>query len=199
MSGSALCLPGSEDPEGLQSPEVREDFKCLRSGEEGGLGGQKAPRSEGQSPPSGIRGDPDLRDLDLKGYLRQLLQQPCSYPSAHAWKGAGLGAGCPPRTLFSPRSSLLPPGPPASSGIVLLRVSQLPAAVQGTSMPISSHILSPTAAGLALFPGPCPPDQLSDLLRLTPTLRAHSSPAIAAHRSWRVSLSIVWPDRTSPG
>lgn len=114
MSGSALCLPGSEDPGGLQSPEVREDFKCLRSGEEGGLGGQKAPRSEGQSPPSGIRGDPDLRDSDLKGYLRQLLQQPCSYHLHMPGRGQGWGLAVHqgPSSPPVPHCCLLAPQPP---------------------------------------------------------------------------------------
>lgn len=75
----------------------------------------------------------------------------------------------------SSHSSLLPPGPLASSGIVLLRVSQLPAAVQGTNMPASSHILSPTAASLALCPVPCPPDQLPNSLILASTLGTHTS------------------------
>lgn len=47
------------------------DFRCLLGGEEGALEARIYPgqKSEGQSPPSVIRGDPDLRD-----YWGQLLQ-----------------------------------------------------------------------------------------------------------------------------
>lgn len=90
-----------------------------------------------------------------------------------------MGAGCPAGAPS--RSSLVPLGPPASSGIDLLRVSQLPAAVQGTSPPISSHIPSPTAASLAVCPVPCPLDQLPASLVLASTPRAHSCSAISVH------------------
>lgn len=49
---------------GAAGPEVISDFKCFLSGEEGTLEARTHPdqRSEGQSSPSVIRGDPDLRD-----------------------------------------------------------------------------------------------------------------------------------------
>lgn len=66
--GKRCCirgLPGSEKgSEELRSQEVAEDFECLLSGEEGAseAGTHPDQRSEGQSPPSVVRGDSDLRD-----------------------------------------------------------------------------------------------------------------------------------------
>lgn len=73
-----------------------------------------------------------------------------------------MGAGHPTGTTAP--LSLLSSGPPAFFGIDLLRISRCPAAVQDTKRSISSHILSPTAASLAVCPMPCPLDQLPVLL-----------------------------------
>lgn len=157
----------------------------------GSVRGQNAPgqRSEGrQSPPSVIRGEPDLR---LLGAAPQGAQVRGLVVAHLNMLGKGQGWGLASHQGLSPitHSSQLPPRPPASSGIVLLRVSQLPTAVQGTSKPISSHLLPPTAASLALCPGLCPPDQLPDSLILASTLKAHSSSAISAHLSLRMSFT----------
>lgn len=113
--------------------------------------------------------------------------------------GRGLRGGLALHQGPPPNSSLLPPGPPASCGTDLLRVSQLPAAVQGTSLPISSRILSPTAASLAVCPVPWPPDRLPDSLVPASTRAPPAAlPPLSTQARECLSLPTVQPAQTPP-
>lgn len=97
---------------------------------------------------------------------------PCCCPYEYAWEGAELRTGCPLRTLlhqpFLTAASWSP-------GLLWGCPSQgqpAPCCSAGHQHVISSHILFPTAATLALCPGPYPPDQLPDSLILDSTPKA---------------------------
>lgn len=113
---------------------------------------------------------------------------PCCCPYEYAWEGAELRTGCPLRTLlhqpFLTAASWSP-------GLLWGCPSQgqpAPCCSAGHQHVISSHILFPTAATLALCPGPYPPDQLPDSLILDSTPKAHSSSATSTHLSLRMSF-----------
>ena len=180
-----LCLWDSEkdSKEKLQSQERSLNSSSVRRG---GLGGQNASRwmSEGQSPSSVIRGNSDL-GATLGNSCRGTTMGPCCCTYKHPWDEA-VGRGWLP-TRDPRTSSLLPSGPPAPSGIVLLRVSQLLLQCRTPTCPLLPHP-SPTTASLALCPKPCPPDQLPHSLILASILRSHSSFAISTHLSLRMSF-----------
>lgn len=139
-------------------------------------------RSESVSPPSGSKGDPDLRATRGSSFGGTSMG-PCQCPYEHGW--AAVAAGFPLGT--TPHSSLLPPGPQLSLGLSFSGSgsSRLHCRAPACPPPPTSHA---HLSQPGVCPMPCPLDRLADLPMPASTASAPSGSAISTQRSWRTNV-----------